>query len=221
MEDLRDELDLERRRRREAGEEMIHFLNIECQFQRCSCRIAESEGRQATSTTGITDDRLQEAPEIEAAEAAHAEAAGVRGCEDCAGRGCFRVETIEAAQSQADQLRLKAAEAARAEVAGIQAAEAAQVEKTEFLLLLRLLRLKLRVLKLLPLPRRKRLELRPPRKQRPGRSARPLLSETTLSLASIRLSLPQPPAHEERSRTPLAEPPTPPVHQHFEPAVKG
>lgn len=45
LEDLRDELDQERRRRAEA-EEMIHFLNIECQFQRCSCRIAESEGRR-------------------------------------------------------------------------------------------------------------------------------------------------------------------------------
>lgn len=45
LEDLRHELDQERRRRVEA-EEMVHFLNIECQFQRCSCRIAESEGRR-------------------------------------------------------------------------------------------------------------------------------------------------------------------------------
>ncbi|EPS25483.1 hypothetical protein PDE_00416 [Penicillium oxalicum 114-2] len=44
IEDLRDELEYERRRRAEA-EEMIHFMNIECQFQRCSCRIAESQGR--------------------------------------------------------------------------------------------------------------------------------------------------------------------------------
>jgi hypothetical protein len=45
LEELRDEIDLERRRRIEA-EAMVHFLNIECQFQRCSCRIAESEGRR-------------------------------------------------------------------------------------------------------------------------------------------------------------------------------
>jgi len=43
--DLQDELELERRRRSEA-EEMVHFMNIECQFERCSCRIAESQGRR-------------------------------------------------------------------------------------------------------------------------------------------------------------------------------
>ncbi|KAF7712201.1 Uncharacterized protein PECH_003961 [Penicillium ucsense] len=45
IEDLRDELEYERRRRAEA-EDMIHFMNVECQFQRCSCRIAESQGRR-------------------------------------------------------------------------------------------------------------------------------------------------------------------------------
>ncbi|KAJ5491064.1 hypothetical protein N7539_002631 [Penicillium diatomitis] len=45
VEDLRDELEYERRRRAEA-EDMIHFMNVECQFQRCSCRIAESQGRR-------------------------------------------------------------------------------------------------------------------------------------------------------------------------------
>lgn len=45
MEDLKDELSFERRRRTEA-EEMVHFLNIECQFERCSCRIAERQGRR-------------------------------------------------------------------------------------------------------------------------------------------------------------------------------
>ncbi|KAJ5167423.1 uncharacterized protein N7482_006204 [Penicillium canariense] len=45
LDELKDELDYERRRRVEA-EEMVHFLNIECQFERCSCRIAESEGRR-------------------------------------------------------------------------------------------------------------------------------------------------------------------------------
>ncbi|KAJ5331856.1 hypothetical protein N7476_001639 [Penicillium atrosanguineum] len=45
LENLKEELDRERRRRAEA-EEMVHFMNIECQFERCSCRIAESQGRR-------------------------------------------------------------------------------------------------------------------------------------------------------------------------------
>ncbi|KAJ5901573.1 hypothetical protein N7495_002101 [Penicillium taxi] len=45
MEELQDELDIERRRRVDA-EEMITFMNIECQFKRCSCRVAEREGRR-------------------------------------------------------------------------------------------------------------------------------------------------------------------------------
>lgn len=45
LENLKEELGYERRRRVEA-EEMVHFLNIECQFERCSCRIAESQGRR-------------------------------------------------------------------------------------------------------------------------------------------------------------------------------
>ncbi|KAJ5625147.1 hypothetical protein N7510_001456 [Penicillium lagena] len=44
LDDLKEELKYEKHRRVEA-EEMIHFLNIECQFERCSCRIAESQGR--------------------------------------------------------------------------------------------------------------------------------------------------------------------------------
>lgn len=44
LDDLKEELKYERRQRIEA-EEMVHFLNIECQFERCSCRIAESQGR--------------------------------------------------------------------------------------------------------------------------------------------------------------------------------
>lgn len=45
LDDLKEELKYEKRRRVEA-EEMVHFLNIECQFERCSCRIAESQGRR-------------------------------------------------------------------------------------------------------------------------------------------------------------------------------
>lgn len=72
MEELRDELDLERRRRNEA-EEMIHFLNIECQFQRCSCRIAESEGRRYIYDAEYFE-KFQR-PQIEAEAEAKAKAA--------------------------------------------------------------------------------------------------------------------------------------------------
>lgn len=43
MDDLRDELDRERKLRVDA-EDMIHYLKMECQFMTCSCRIAESLG---------------------------------------------------------------------------------------------------------------------------------------------------------------------------------
>lgn len=72
LEELRDELDLERRRRTEA-EEMIHFLNIECQFQRCSCRIAESEGRRYIYDAEYFE-KFQK-PQIEAEAEAEAKAA--------------------------------------------------------------------------------------------------------------------------------------------------
>jgi hypothetical protein len=72
LEDLRDALDLERRRRTEA-EEMIHFLNIECQFQRCSCRIAESEGRRYIYDAEYFE-KFQK-PQIEAEAEAEAKAA--------------------------------------------------------------------------------------------------------------------------------------------------
>ncbi|KAL2006496.1 hypothetical protein VTN00DRAFT_9164 [Thermoascus crustaceus] len=43
MEDLRWELQWERQLRLKA-EDMIHFMKMECQFKRCSCRLAESQG---------------------------------------------------------------------------------------------------------------------------------------------------------------------------------
>jgi hypothetical protein len=33
-------------RRREKAEDMVHFMKIECQFKRCSCRIAERQGHR-------------------------------------------------------------------------------------------------------------------------------------------------------------------------------
>lgn len=43
IEDLRWELQWERQLRLKA-EDMIHFMKMECQFKRCSCRLAESQG---------------------------------------------------------------------------------------------------------------------------------------------------------------------------------
>lgn len=43
IEDLKAEIKFEQRQR-EKADEMIHFMKMECQFKRCSCRIAESQG---------------------------------------------------------------------------------------------------------------------------------------------------------------------------------
>ncbi|OKL56067.1 hypothetical protein UA08_08593 [Talaromyces atroroseus] len=43
--DLKAEIKSEQRHR-ERAEDMIHFLKMECQFKRCSCRIAESQGHK-------------------------------------------------------------------------------------------------------------------------------------------------------------------------------
>ncbi|KAL2003102.1 hypothetical protein VTN02DRAFT_5046 [Thermoascus thermophilus] len=43
IEDLRWELQWERQLRKKA-EDMVHFMKMECQFKRCSCRLAESQG---------------------------------------------------------------------------------------------------------------------------------------------------------------------------------
>ncbi|WEW54797.1 hypothetical protein PRK78_000222 [Emydomyces testavorans] len=43
IEQLNDDLRWEKRMRRKA-EDMLHFLKMECQFKRCSCRVAEHKG---------------------------------------------------------------------------------------------------------------------------------------------------------------------------------
>ncbi|PGH12022.1 hypothetical protein AJ79_04531 [Helicocarpus griseus UAMH5409] len=43
VEDLKENLEWEKRLRFKA-EDMVHFLKMECQFRRCSCRIAEMQG---------------------------------------------------------------------------------------------------------------------------------------------------------------------------------
>ncbi|KAJ5725143.1 uncharacterized protein N7483_006500 [Penicillium malachiteum] len=71
FDDLQDELHFERRRRAEA-EEMVHFMNIECQFERCSCRIAEHEGRRYIYDADYFE-KFQK-PQVEAEEHAKAKA---------------------------------------------------------------------------------------------------------------------------------------------------
>jgi hypothetical protein len=74
LEEMRDELGHERRRRIEA-EDMVHFLNIECQFQRCSCRIAESQGRRYIYDTEYYETFQKPQIDAEAETEAEAEAA--------------------------------------------------------------------------------------------------------------------------------------------------
>ncbi|CAI7625168.1 unnamed protein product [Penicillium pancosmium] len=73
IEELQDELELERRRRSEA-EEMVHFMNIECQFERCSCRIAETQGRRYIYDEDYYEKFQKAQLEAEAAAAAAAAA---------------------------------------------------------------------------------------------------------------------------------------------------
>ncbi|CAG7982305.1 unnamed protein product [Penicillium salamii] len=70
FEELQEELLFERRRRA-AAEDMVHFLNIECQFERCSCRIAESQGRRYIYDAEYYN--TFQKPQIEAEEKTQAE----------------------------------------------------------------------------------------------------------------------------------------------------
>jgi actin-related protein len=69
LEEIKEELIFERRRR-VAAEDMVHFLNIECQFERCSCRIAESQGRRYIYDADYYNNFQK--PQIEAEEKARA-----------------------------------------------------------------------------------------------------------------------------------------------------
>ncbi|KAJ5131466.1 uncharacterized protein N7515_007505 [Penicillium bovifimosum] len=75
LEEIKEELVFERRRR-VAAEDMVHFLNIECQFERCSCRIAESQGRRYIYDAEYYN-KFQK-PQIEAEERARAEQASTQ-----------------------------------------------------------------------------------------------------------------------------------------------
>ncbi|CDM38043.1 hypothetical protein DTO013E5_8207 [Penicillium roqueforti] len=75
LEEIREELIFERRRR-VAAEDMVHFLNIECQFERCSCRLAESQGRRYIYDAEYYN-KFQK-PQIEAEAKARAEQASIQ-----------------------------------------------------------------------------------------------------------------------------------------------
>ena len=75
LEEMKEELVFERRRR-VAAEDMVHFLNIECQFERCSCRIAESQGRRYIYDADYYN--TFQKPQIEAEEKARAHQASIQ-----------------------------------------------------------------------------------------------------------------------------------------------
>ncbi|KUM59339.1 hypothetical protein ACN42_g7791 [Penicillium freii] len=75
LEEMKEELVFERRRR-VAAEDMVHFLNIECQFERCSCRLAESQGRRYIYDADYYN-KFQK-PQIEAEEKARAQQASIQ-----------------------------------------------------------------------------------------------------------------------------------------------
>ncbi|OQE17618.1 hypothetical protein PENSTE_c020G01657 [Penicillium steckii] len=95
--DLQDELELERRRRSEA-EEMVHFMNIECQFERCSCRLAESQGRRYVYDADYFE-KFQK-PAIEAQAKAQAQAQADAQAE-AAAQAKARAEAEEARRAHA------------------------------------------------------------------------------------------------------------------------
>lgn len=62
--EVRDELKLERRIRQKA-EDQIHFMKMECQFQCCSCRIAERLGTEYHHDESQPKDKIPKAATIE------------------------------------------------------------------------------------------------------------------------------------------------------------
>lgn len=62
--DLQAEIKSERRRR-EKAEDMVLFMKIECQFKRCSCRVAESLGQRYVHDKEWNDATPEEEPHTE------------------------------------------------------------------------------------------------------------------------------------------------------------
>lgn len=64
IEELKAEIKWERRLRQKA-EDMVHFLKMECQFKRCSCRLAESQGVQYVHDKEWADLHTEQQPEVQ------------------------------------------------------------------------------------------------------------------------------------------------------------
>jgi len=116
IDDLKDELYIERRQRI-AAEEMVHFLNIECQFERCSCRIAEKEGRRFIYDNDYYEKYQKPQLEAEAKAAAQAEAeakaaaaAKAKAEVEAAAQAKAQAEAEAAAEAKAAQEKKEAAE---------------------------------------------------------------------------------------------------------------
>ncbi|KAJ5259293.1 hypothetical protein N7478_012274 [Penicillium angulare] len=123
VDDLKDELHFERRRRIEA-EDMIHYMNIECQFEQCSCRIAERDGRRyiydAEYFEKFQKPQLEAKAKIEAKEQARLVAQAQADEEEAR-----RVEAEAQAQAEA-QAEAEAKETRRAQAEAQAQAEAAE-----------------------------------------------------------------------------------------------
>ncbi|KAJ5614736.1 hypothetical protein N7528_008390 [Penicillium herquei] len=128
FDDLQDELHFERRRRAEA-EEMVHFLNIECQFERCSCRIAELEGRRYIYDADYFE-KFQK-PQLEADEHAKAKAMAEKQAKEAAELRAQEESAARIARLEAEATRRAAEVKAQAqqEVARIAQLEADATRK--------------------------------------------------------------------------------------------
>ncbi|CAI7599735.1 unnamed protein product [Penicillium glandicola] len=215
LEEMKEELDFERRRR-VAAEDMVHFLNIECQFERCSCRLAESQGRRYIYDADYYN-KFQR-PQIEAEEKARAEQARTEQARiEQARTEQARIEQARIEQARIEQARIEQAriEQARIEQARIEQAriEQARIEqaRTEQASIQQA-----SVHQPHPHPASTR-EASPPPPPPPAHRS-PVHQATTLQVTSPQHSVHQ--EEPEPSRTPLAAPPVP-VHQHTAPTVKA
>ncbi|KAJ5948274.1 hypothetical protein N7466_001289 [Penicillium verhagenii] len=126
IDELKDELYFERRQRVQA-EEMVHFLNIECQFERCSCRVAEKEGRRFIYDVEYYEEFQKPQLEAEVKAAAQAEAAAQAKAEAQAKAVAQEAAAAQAKTEAAAQATAQAAAAVQAK-AEAQAAAAAQAK---------------------------------------------------------------------------------------------
>ncbi|KAJ5925902.1 hypothetical protein N7454_007412 [Penicillium verhagenii] len=130
IDELKDELYFERRQRVQA-EEMVHFLNIECQFERCSCRVAEKEGRRFIYDVEYYEEfqKPQLEAEVEAAAQAEATAQAKAAAQEAAEAQAKTEAAAQAAAAVQAKAEAQAAAAAQAKVEAVAQANAqAQAE---------------------------------------------------------------------------------------------